>query len=67
MNGAIEKHLGVQADICDVCGVSLKGASSVVSEEFMGTVVTFCSKRCRDTFLKEPEKYEFQDESEEAE
>ncbi len=67
MNGAIEKHLGLQSDICDVCGVTLKDVSSVISEEFMGTVITFCSHACRDAFLKEPDKYEPADESEEAE
>ncbi len=67
MNGAIEKHLGVQADICDVCGVSLKDVSPIISEEFMGTVITFCSPACRDAFLKEPDKYDLPDESEEAE
>lgn len=62
---AIQKELGEMADICDVCSVPVKELRGALSKDYLGKVLTFCSKECLKDYLEEPEKYaEFKEEAE---
>ena len=40
-----------------VCGMEIDPATAAGSEEYEGTTYYFCSQRCHDSFVADPEKY----------
>ncbi len=54
MDGA-ETIYGQDKDVCDVCGLPL-GSKPVIQDELDKRLI-FCSKRCFEQYLKEPDKY----------
>lgn len=61
MNGK-EEQLGQKADLCDVCEAPIKEASDPIEVEKLGKVLTFCSEKCYQKYIEEPERYaDFED------
>lgn len=40
-----------------VCGMTVKKASAAATSEYNGKIYYFCSPGCKESFLKDPEKY----------
>ena len=54
-----EKYLQKSEDTAKdpVCGMTVKKATAAATAEYNGKTYYFCSSGCKDSFLKEPEKY----------
>ena len=61
-------HYAGPPDVCAVCQIPVEDVPGVVTEQVMDEIWRFCSDKCRQQFLKEPDKYtEFENGEEEAE
>ncbi|MEW5901019.1 MAG: YHS domain-containing protein [Acidobacteriota bacterium] len=53
----IAQHTGEETAIDPVCGMTVKKAQAKATFEYKGETYYFCSEGCKNTFMKEPEKY----------
>lgn len=52
---------------CDICHASITDSTHVVTREYLGKLLTFCSKKCLKQYLDDPALFAEFEEDEELE
>ncbi|MBI2473424.1 YHS domain-containing protein [Candidatus Uhrbacteria bacterium] len=61
----IEHEVGELIDECDVCGLPIENLDEVITQDYGGKLLSFCSQSCFDLYLEDPARYaEFEDDQE---